>query len=670
MITIRMLLASLFVLFMVTACGGGGNSSDTFNDTDDDSNSSTTQPEPAKVLALGTGFGDSFTSGAMSTTPSGDDFAAGTDLVVTVNVVDTNDGNALLEGSSVEVFFTSTCVANDQATIDSSVITATGVATASYRSGSCEGQDTITAVLSSGARASVTFDMGIRRIGSGQGGSFTEGQMSTTLSGGTLSYAGELVATVNIVSGSGNELVEDVETEVSFTSDCVVSGDATIDSTVITRDGIASATYSAGTCEGEDTITASLTNGSRATTTFTVANQIAGSIAFLSASPSVIALKSNGSSSLPEVSTLRFQVLDGLGLPVVGREVVYSLSTEVGGVSLSAQSSVTDSDGVATIFLQSGTANIAVTVEATVDNGEGVMLTTVSGAISIVGALPDQNSFSLSAEVLNPGGAGVDGLTTTLTIRAADRNNNPAPSSTAVSFVTDGGSVVGACVLSNGACSVVWTSQNPRPVDGIVNILARTVGEESFTDANANGLYDDGETILQPLDEAYNDENSNGSYDVGEFFSDIDESGDFTVKPDALFQGGSCSESALAVGHCARVVDVRASGTLCMSSDNVDVAISNYSGVLDREFTVTISDSVFGLTPPAGTQIEVEGTDIVIDQGDAITQVPTDECRVGGYSFNVVVSQDGTLNNGSVVVKVTQRNGDVRSSARVNFFFL
>lgn len=48
-----------------------------------------------------------------------------------------------------------------------------------------------------------------------------------------------------------------------------------------------------------------------------------------------------------------------------------------------------------------------------------------------------------------------------------------------------------------------------------------TNGAEDFTDTNANGVSESGETWTD-LPEPYIDENENGFYDVGEYFVDVD----------------------------------------------------------------------------------------------------------------------------------------------------
>ena len=501
-------------------------------------------------------------------------------------------------------------------------------------------------------------------IGIGSELTFVAGELDTSIDDGALSYGGNMLVSVNVVYEDDFTLASDSPTTVYFTSDCVAAGDATIDRTVIASDGVAQATYTSIDCDGTDTITASLSNGATATTHFTVASRTLGSLQFVAADPLTIALKGSGSDATPEVSQLTFAVLDDKGLPVNDVNIDYELSTTAGGITLSADSSVTGANGRASVWLSAGTTSVNVSVTATVEVRDGAPLVTTSLPLYIGGAIPDQNSFTIGATVLNPRGYNYNGTTSTIGVRAADRNNNPAPDGTQISFVTDGGAIEGSCTLAAGYCAVEWVSQNPRPADGLVNILARTTGEESFIDFNSNGLFDIGDTVITHLSEAYNDENNSGSYEPGEFFSDLDSSGTYTVKMDELYQGSKCSEEAQMAGHCANLVDVRNRITLCMATDAV-ITTDSEDGSIDlrgllNEITITVTlTDANNLTPANGTRIAVSADDLTIVAGRNI--VIPNECRIGGVSANVRVriDDDEDTDRGLLKIEVTQVNGVV-----------
>lgn len=120
---------------------------------------------------------------------------------------------------------------------------------------------------------------------------------------------------------------------VNFTSSCVNTGDAVIDTGISTVNGVASATYEATGCAGSDTIVASIEelSGVTASGSITVAEAQANSIQFVSAEPTNIALKGTGGNGRQEFSTLTFQVIDESGSPIAGELVSLDLTTVLGG---------------------------------------------------------------------------------------------------------------------------------------------------------------------------------------------------------------------------------------------------------------------------------------------------------------------------------------------------
>jgi hypothetical protein len=149
----------------------------------------------------------------------------------------------------------------------------------------------------------------------------------------------------------------------------------------------------------------------------------------------------------------------------------------------------------------------------------------------------------LVASRLNIPGGNLDGEQSVLSIRMADKFNNPVPDGTVAFFTTEFASIEPSCETFEGGCTVTLTSQEPRqqlfntgfikrtdavacpshgamqpcPVSlgnifgGRSTILATAIGEESFIDANGNGLYDDGE-LFEDLGEAFLDHNEDGIY--------------------------------------------------------------------------------------------------------------------------------------------------------------
>ncbi|MEN3274499.1 MAG: hypothetical protein V7631_289 [Massilia sp.] len=107
--------------------------------------------------------------------------------------------------------------------------------------------------------------------------------------------------------------------------------------------------------------------------------------------------------------------------------------------------------------------------------------------------LPIQKSMSISAEHHNIEGGDIDGTRVGITVRLADQYGNPVSDGTAINFVSEGGAVgsaaQGGCVTKEGGCSVELRSQNFRPTNGRVTVLAFVQGIENFTDLNGDGQY-------------------------------------------------------------------------------------------------------------------------------------------------------------------------------------
>jgi hypothetical protein len=658
----KSVISSLMLIFLLSACGGGDDFNvNGLNGSAGGTTETTDETGTTVSLALGTGSGSSFSSGVV-----GSDIAAnsvlsfGGNATITVNVVNVSASNALYS-TPTTVTFTSACATSGLATIGASAVSSNGVATVSYAATSCSGSDTIVATLEGGSNASVVISISSLALGTGSGNSFNSGVLTTTTDGVDLSYGGDAAVTVNIVDSADNGLFTAGSVTVSFTSNCVEGGLATIDSSANTSNGTATVAYSASACEGTDTITATLSDGTAATAIINIAGQVLGSLEFVSASPSTIALSGSGSSSNPEVSDITFILRDNTGAAIQGETVSYVLSTEVGGITLSSNTSVTSADGTTSVTLNAGGVNVSVSVTASVTNDEGDTIITTSNPIAIVGGLSDQNSFSVSVETFNPRALNFDGSTSGITIRAADRFNNPAPDSTQISFVTNGGSIIGACALSNGVCSVNWTGQNPRPDSGLARILVRTTGEESFSDSNSNGKYDVSELVLSNFGEAFLDVNADGIHTDDEFYSDFNGNEVFDETGSALFQGTNCSTAAEAAGHCANLIEVRGSATLCMSSDEVEMSFIALSA---NTFRFTFDDGDNNLMPASGTTIAVAVEDgSLVSRGTIV--VPNACADANGNPLvlfadvTVEADENPSTPSGIIKVTVTEVDGDV-----------
>jgi hypothetical protein len=635
-------------------------------------------------VAIGNGTGAAFQVGVISVGST--TLISGASTTLSVSLV---NADQTAYDISTSVNFSSSCASS---TINPDPTgTSGGVANVSYVAGSCAGTDTITAsatvegtVLS--ATGSVTISVPAVNIafGSGSTTTFVQGQLEfgtgdVGAGDNPLSAGGSTTITATLVDGdNGNILYTSFVGSVTFSSPCSGAGSATISSPVSVTNGFAQATYIANGCSGEDTVTANVVvdgNILSATGTITVAPASVGSIQFISADPEVIAIAGTGGGGLQETSTLTFAVLDNNGEPVPQQIVNFALDTTLGGIALSSASGVTGDNGEVTVIVQSGTIHTPVKVTATTtDVNSDISYSTQSDALVVSTGLADQDSFSLSISDCSPESYSIDGVTVSVNLYAADHFNNPVPDGTAISFTTEGGSIVGSCNTSGGTCSVTWTSQDPRPpVNGRSTILATAIGNESYYDDNSSGLYDAGDTAGADLPEAFRDDDEDGVRDAGsEEYLDFNEDGAYS-SADGGWTGVACQTSS---GNCAAATSlhVRELGIIIMATTG-NVAVINGGAALpvlpaSDAAPVGILIVVRGTTgqyPATGTNIVVETTNGAIAGTSSFT-VPTDcSTDIGdGYALTVYMNGDDTPSTGILSVKMTSPSGIESPLAIVN----
>lgn len=491
-------------------------------------------------------------------------------------------------------------------------------------------------------------------LGTGSGSGFQSGRMNASAT--NLSSGGSTRLEFNVVDASaGNSIYNSVETSVTISSLCQ---NAVFDTPITTTSGSFSTTYEAG-CAGTDTITARLPNGSTATANVSVAAPEIGELEFLTVAPDSIALSGSSTSGRPSVSDVTFQLNDKNGNPITtGEDIAFTLSTTVGGISLSQASTETDENGVASTRVNAGTVATVVSVTATYTPDTGPAIQTTSAPISISATIPDQDSFSLSVEEnFLPNARNYDGVSVPITIRAADRNNNRI-SDAVVNFVTNSGSVQSECILQDGACSIEWISQNPRADDGVALILARTVGEESFRDLNSDGKYvqaeDDFNVAQNDLGEAFLDRNRNGDFDPGEEYFDYNSNGQYD-SANGIYNGTACTDTS-GVECTTSLLEITRTGKLFLASDNIQITFTTtvqpgqvcaeIAGVFTNDSGATIEGP-----PPGGTDIAFSTTNGSVVAPSSFSsptsyrETPVERC--------VTVEGDGTSSTGTFTVEVT-----------------
>jgi len=502
-------------------------------------------------------------------------------------------------------------------------------------------------------------------MGNGSGTGFVPDMIAIAVP--TLSSGGSTALDISLVdTAASNALYSAEVVDVTYTSLCLAAGTADIrvlsvsTNPVSSGTGFVQATYVATGCSGPDVITATtqLAAGGtlQAMGTVTVVASGAGSISFISATPQLIGLQGTGGLGFDETSTVVFKVVDSGGAAVVGADVNFSLSTAVGGITLSPGTATSDSAGEVQTVVTSGTVATSVRVTADVV-GASPAIGTQSSVLVVSTGLPDQDSFSWAVACPNVEAWGYDGVENVVTVILSDRFQNPVPDGTAVSFTAEGGSIQSNCQTTttgtqSGTCSVTWTSSNPRPADGRVSLLATAIGEESFVDVNGNGLFDDPDSFTD-LPEAFRDENENLMHDPGEFFLDFD--GNFIYGTgDTLFNGLLCQDTT---GRCSasETTGIGASGLIIMSgstaviTDNLGVGDLVLPPLATNTVTFTIGD-LHGQPMPGGTSVKfTTGNGKIIGPSEYIVGCTSNN---GPLMYSFVVEADTTPSSSAGVLEV------------------
>ncbi|MET0071068.1 MAG: Ig-like domain-containing protein [Candidatus Thiodiazotropha sp.] len=445
-------------------------------------------------------------------------------------------------------------------------------------------------------------------IGSGSGASFAAGVLDIAVT--SLAAGGQTTVTATLADSAGN-LFQD-EASVAFNTDCFSTGLASIDTPVDSVGGVVTATYIAEGCSGSDIVRATVTvNGETTTATGTITVQPAeiGSLEFVSAEPSLIGLRGVG---LTEVSRVSFRVLDQNGNSVPQQTVNFTLSTDVGGANIpaGAETAVSDSNGLVGTDVKSGTIPTAVRVTASLASNP--LISSQSDGLIISTGVSDQNSMTLGPEIFNPETWDINGVEIPITVHAADHFNNPVPDGASVYFTTEGAQIQSQCQIVNGTCSVNWTSANPRPDEddvpngmaGRLTILATMLGEESFIDANGNGVLDAGDPAFSNIPEAFRDDNEDGEkHPTHEEFVDFNTNGIYDdADSDTDYNGVLCCDAAAVATAEAAVAQGEDPGVCFGVTPTTSPVCSSEKNISVRQQTVMImAESYPTITLVSGT---------------------------------------------------------------------
>ncbi|WP_165742944.1 Ig-like domain-containing protein [Pseudoalteromonas sp. Z9A6] len=509
---------------------------------------------------------------------------------------------------------------------------------------------------------------------------------------------------------------------VEFTSGCVSSEQASIDETVTSIGGFARSTYRPLTCVGGDIITATVITGGdtvSANTTINVSPANIGFLQFIDVTEPVIALKGTGGADRTEISEVTFKLVDSNGNDLASRTVNFELSTAVGGITLGTASAITNARGEVKTSVLSGSIATPVRVIASSEEevgGNTVIVTAPSDILVVSTGIADQNSFSLSRSIFNPHALNVDGNTVAVNARLADHFNNPVPDGTAVTFITEGGVIEPSCTTTNGACSVTWTSSNPRPFTdsmyentiaqkcdgglpcplGILNndltidlplggratVHAYAIGEETFSDLNGNGYFDSEDFFddLFDIPEAFIDNNEDGTFggkdcsdgtdpcsrdnstgDEFEEFVDFDGNGSWTTQ-NGLYNGLLCREEDETAGLCSRqLVNVFQNQEIVMSGDAAFFRLVTYADDCSAIAGVTASE-VHINSDPASPLVRRSQADPTSQQMCQVSEIDLTQSPTGTSSVSLIMYIADMYNNpmpAGTEVTISTDNGEI-----------
>ncbi|MFT7406053.1 hypothetical protein [Zhongshania sp.] len=608
--------------------------------------------------------------------------------------VELRNSSDVLISDAIKIGFSSDCLEQGLASITpSSVTNSNGTITAAYTGNGCVGEDVIIAQTRYGsetltATATVSVDTPDVRFGSYTGNNFSEGVLkaSAAIDNDGLAPGESVTLTASLID-QDNDLYLG-SSDVFFTSTCIAAGTAEIDPVVVnTTTGQISAVYTARGCTtptgGPDGITATTSvSGATLTTSVNIKTEpaVVGGLQFISATPRIIRLAGTGGPDRDSQSTVIFQVNDANGTPLPQQTVNFVINhgeplAQNGNIGddafLSVYTAISDAVGRVKTIVNAGTVAIPIRVSATfTESGTGTQKSAVSSSLAITTGIPDSNSFSISAEILNIEGNNFDGETTAITARAADRYNNPVLDGTAINFITEGGAIgsvngapeespAGTCFTLNGVCSVLLSSQQPKPSDGNVTVLAYAVGEESFEDEDANGRHDDGELTFHVVEPFVDAEAipSSSSRDIdiagGDFDQYIDTNGNGQWDTqNTTYEGLLCSGAECGTSNTTLVSrDI----IIVFGASSFDVTVTNVIlNGSDGVVTVTIQDKAGrNKLPAAGTTLSVSSSFGTILNGN---ETIADSNSDGPISYAFFVRQAANPGSGTITATVTTPN--------------
>ena len=393
--------------------------------------------------------------------------------------------------------------------------------------------------------------------------------------------------------------------QVSFKTDC---GTFT-NSTVSSNQGLVETTYNAISeggqlCTGSQVLTISANNGNTITTQNISINSIKANSLVYSSGEVKLGAANSGSSASGKVE---FTVYSN-NLPAKNQDVLVELTnapTDFSFITLHNKSQKvikSNDDGKIVIDVFPGSLPGPVELKATLVSDTSV--TALSKDVSVATGRVTQDGLSLSVSK-NALQWDIDGDKATIVARLRDRVGNKVPDGTVVSFVTEGGSITPNCSTSDGECSVVLQTQNPRPADNRVTVLAYVEGDKSYIDKDSDNLYTAGiDELKSNIGDFFRDDNENTIFEaaLGEFLYKRGAIGN-TCAPSTFIQpniSGTCSVELGAV--------IRQQLIFAFSNDVPTIANENITDKANFTFKL-FGNSAQSVPMPTGTTVAIKAED-------------------------------------------------------------
>lgn len=334
----------------------------------------------------------------------------------------------------------------------------------------------------------------------------------------TLESGGSTIVTLQTKDTVTDQFQNDVT--VNLTSTCGSFENASITSS---NQGNVSATYSSidsngNLCEGLQTITAvSASNTSSSQSVNVNIKSIqASSIVYTTTNSVVLGAKNSGSSSSSQVE---FTVYAN-GVPAANQDVTLGLIKSPSDFNFVSQGNratktlKSNSLGKVTVNLYPGNIPGPVEIQASLQSNANTFA--LAKNISVATGRPTQNGVTLAMGKNVLADNAID--STNISAYLTDRQGNFVPDGTVVSFVAEGGTVTPNCATVSGNCTVTFTSQNPRPANGRVSVIAYVEGDKAYSDLNGDNVYTVGiDELLDNIGNFFRDDNEDLKYTPGEF---------------------------------------------------------------------------------------------------------------------------------------------------------